>query len=120
MIPGGVLAVLVTAALAGLLGWAVFVPGLRRLPTSGMFILTAGLLTALEGIALVVWGSQSYTLPAFSGERPVALAGLLLPSQGFWVVGLTAAVTVLQGCCWRARGWGGRCGPAPRTRWRRA
>ena len=94
--PGGVVAVLATAALAGLLGWAVFVPGLRRLPTSGMFILTAGLLTALEGVALVMWGSQSYTLPAFSGERPVAVAGLLLPSQGFWVLGLTVAVTVLQ------------------------
>ena len=97
VIPGGLLATAASAVLAGVLGAAVFVPGLQRLPTSAMFILTAGLLTLLEGGALVLWGSQSYTLPAFSGERPVALGGLLLPSQGFWLVGLTVAVAVAQG-----------------------
>ncbi len=97
VIPGGLLAVATTALLATLLGAVVFVPGLKRLPTSAMFILTAGLLTLLEGGALVIWGSQSYTLPAFSGERPVAVLGLLLPSQGFWLVGVTVIVTLGQG-----------------------
>jgi branched-chain amino acid transport system permease protein len=97
VIPAGLIAVVATAGLAAVLGALVFVPGLKRLPTSAMFILTAGLLTLLEGGALVIWGSQSYTLPAFSGERPVDIGGLLVPSQGFWVVGLTVAVTVLQG-----------------------
>ena len=97
VIPAGLLAVAATALLAAVLGGFVFVPGLRRLPMSAMFILTAGLLTLLEGGALVLWGSQSYTLPAFSGERPIAVLGLLLPSQGFWLVGVTAAVTLGQG-----------------------
>jgi branched-chain amino acid transport system permease protein len=97
VIPAGLLAVVGTALLAWVLGAAVFVPGLRRLPTSSMFILTAGLLTFLEGGSLVVWGSQSYTLPAFSGERPVAVMGLLVPSQGIWLVALTSVITVVLG-----------------------
>jgi branched-chain amino acid transport system permease protein len=96
VIVAGLLAVVATAVLAAALGAVVFVPGLKRLPVSTMFILTAGLLTFLEGASLVIWGSQSYNLPAFSGERPVAVAGLLLPPQGFWLVGLTAVITVAQ------------------------
>lgn len=92
VVPAGLLAVGATSALAWVLGRLVFVPGLNRLPTSAMFILTAGLLTFLEGASLVVWGSQSYTLPAFSGERPLVLAGLLLPPQGAWLVAVTAVV----------------------------
>ncbi len=94
---GGLVAVAVTGCLAAGLGAAVFVPGLRRLPTSSMFILTAGLLTLLEGGSLVIWGSQSTTLSSFSGERPIHLAGLLVPTQGLWLVGLTLVVTLVQG-----------------------
>jgi len=97
VIPAGLLATVATAALAAVLGGAVFIPGLKHLPTSGMFILTAGLLTLLEGGSLVIWGSQSYSLPAFSGERPIPVMGLLLPSQGLWLGGLTAAITLALG-----------------------
>ena len=93
----GLFAVLGTAVLAAILGATVFIPGLSRLPTSGLFILTAGLLTFLEGGSLVIWGSQSYTLPAFSGERPVPFLGILLPSQGLWLVGVTILITATLG-----------------------
>ncbi len=53
------------------IGSTTFVPGVSRLPQSSMFVMTAGLLTLLEGLLLVVWGSQPYALPPFSGEAPV-------------------------------------------------
>src|SRR5216683_7084938 len=87
-----VIGVAATALLATVLGAAVFIPGLARLPTSAMFILTVGLLTLLQGAALVIWGSQSYTLIAFSGERPLALLGLLIPPQGLWMIGVAAVI----------------------------
>ena len=93
VIPAGILAVAGTALLAWGLGIAVFAPGLNRLPVSTMFIVTVGLLTCLEGASLVIWGSQSYSLPSFSGERPLSLFGLLLPPQGLWLVGITAVIT---------------------------
>src|ERR1700682_5205942 len=79
------LAALAVAALVGVvLAAGVFAPGLRRLPPSGMVMLTSGMLTLFEGAALLVWGSQSYQLPPFSGYQPVALGGVKIPTQAFW------------------------------------
>jgi branched-chain amino acid transport system permease protein len=88
-------AVAATTAAGLALGAASFVPALARLPNSSMLMLTAGLLTVVEGLALVVWGSQPYAVPPFSGERPFVLAGIRLPSQGLWIVGVSAAVILL-------------------------
>ena len=86
-------AVLITVLIGVGLGAASFVPSLQRLPNSSMLMLTAGLMTAIEGLALVVWGSQPYAVPPFSGERPVVMLGLRLPSQGLWIAG--AAILII-------------------------
>jgi branched-chain amino acid transport system permease protein len=90
-------AILATTALAAIAGRVLFVPGLTRLTNSNMLMLTAGLLTLFEGFVLVVWGSQPYALPSFSGEKPLRVAGLLLPTQGLWVGGVTIVIIVALG-----------------------
>ncbi len=90
-------AILATTALAAIAGRVLFVPGLTRLTNSNMLMLTAGLLTLFEGFVLVVWGSQPYALPSFSGEKPLRVAGLLLPTQGLWVFGVTIVIIVALG-----------------------
>src|SRR4051812_24325402 len=87
-------ATLATTLLGLLIGAVAFVPALSRLPTSSLFILTAGLLTLLEGLSLVVWGSQPYALPPFSGEAPATVLGVRLPTQGFWTAGAALAIIV--------------------------
>jgi len=97
-VPLAVLAAVGVTTLIGLgLGAASFVPSLQRLPNSSMLMLTAGLMTAIEGLALVVWGSQPYAVPPFSGERPILLLGLRLPSQGLWIAG---AALLIIGAVW--------------------
>jgi branched-chain amino acid transport system permease protein len=87
---------LAVAALVGVvLAVAIFVPGLRRLPPSGMVMLTSGLLTLFEGAALLVWGSQPYQLPPFSGYHPVNVGGVLIPTQAFWDIGISGVVIVV-------------------------
>lgn len=88
----GAIAVVTAAGTA--LGAVTFVPGLPRLSHSSMLMLTAGLLWSISGVTLLVWGSQPYSLPTFSGEHPVHVMGLLIPTQGFWVLG-TAVVIVI-------------------------
>ncbi len=90
-------AILATTALAAVAGRALFVPGLARLTNSNMLMMTAGLLTLFEGLVLVIWGSQPYAMPPFSGEKPWRVAGLLLPTQGVWVFGVTLAIIVALG-----------------------
>jgi len=89
-----VAAVAGTTVFGTALGAATFVPALARLPNSSMLMLTAGLLTLIEGTVLVVWGSEPFDLPAFSGEAPADIMGLRIPTQGFWIAG-TAAIVIL-------------------------
>jgi len=76
------------------LGAAIFVPALARLPNSSMLMLTAGLLTFIEGLALVIWGSQPYAVRPFSGERAIELLGIRVPSQGIWIVAISICIIV--------------------------
>jgi branched-chain amino acid transport system permease protein len=85
-------AAVATTALGALAGALTFVPGLPRLSNANMLMLTAGLLTLFEGLMLVTWGSQPYALPPFSGQEPVAVAALLIPTQQFWIVGTTILI----------------------------
>ena len=89
-----VVAVAITTLTGALLGALTFVPALARLPPSSMLMLTVGLLTFLEGLSLVLWGSQPYALPPFSGEAPVAAFGVRLPTQGFWIAGAALMIVI--------------------------
>src|SRR5437762_6609650 len=88
-------AIVLTTAFGAVVGALTFVPSLSRLPPSSMLLVTAGLLTAIEGLCLVIWGSAPYALPPFSGEAPVTVLGVRLPSQGLWIAG--AAVLIIAG-----------------------
>ena len=88
------LATLGSSAFGLLLGATTFVPGIARLPVSSMLVMTAGLLTLIEGVLLVIWSSQPYALPPFSGEAPIQFWGIRVPSQGFWLAGTTVLIIV--------------------------
>jgi branched-chain amino acid transport system permease protein len=92
ILAAGPAAVLVTTMVGTILGAVAFVPGMRRVSNSNMLMLSAGLLALLGGGMLVIWGSQPYALPPFSGVASVAIAGIQVPTQGFWVLGTTAAI----------------------------
>jgi len=83
-------AVVVTVLAGAALAAFTFVPALARLSNANVLMLTAGILTMIEGFALVVWGSQPYAMPPFSGERPLSFGPILIPPQAFWVFGTTA------------------------------
>ena len=86
----------VASTVAGVtaIGAVSFVPAVSTLPGSGTLMLTAGLLTFFQGFVLVVWGSQPYALPPFSGEAPINLLGIRLPSQGLWLVAACAVMVL--------------------------
>lgn len=90
-------AVVLVTAFAAAVGRVTFVPGLARLTNSNMLMLSAGLLGTFEGIVLVVWGSQPFALPPFAGEQPLQVSGILVPSQGPWILGATGLVIL---CLW--------------------
>jgi branched-chain amino acid transport system permease protein len=88
------LSLLVTVLIGSLLARFVLEPGLRKLPTSGMVMLGAGLLTLFEGAILLGWGSQPYQLEPFSGTHPYEVFGLRFPTQSPWDAGATILIVV--------------------------
>ena len=65
---------MIGTVLAGLiLGYTTFVPALAKLPISSILVMTAGLLTLIQGVLLIGWSSQPYALPPISGEAPVQI-----------------------------------------------
>jgi branched-chain amino acid transport system permease protein len=92
IVPAAIAAVVAATAFSVLVGLLTFVPAVSRLPTSSMLVMTAGLLTFLIGIILLIWGNQPYALPPFSGEAPFVFQGLRIPTQGVWLATVSAAM----------------------------
>lgn len=57
-----------------------------------LIIITIGASILLRGLAGLVWDKNLHALPAFSGERPIAVAGATIVPQSLWVLGVTLAV----------------------------
>lgn len=66
----------------------------REAGTMAIIIITIGASILLRGLAQLAWGKGFHTLPAFSGERPLAVAGATLMPQSLWVLGVVVAVIV--------------------------
>ena len=90
-----IVALAMLVLIMSLLGWVLVRPAMERISHSSLLMMMGGLLTAFQGIAYLIWGSNPYTLHAFSGANPVTVFGADIVSQDFWVVG-TAAVAVLM------------------------
>lgn len=89
-----VLGAMAIALAVGALTAFVFTFGWRRLPPSGMVMLTAGMLTLFTGLMLLVWGSQPYQLPPWSGYAPLQVGNIRIPTQAFWEFGVTLALVI--------------------------
>ena len=57
-------------------------------------IATVGAAFAIETAAMIIWGREKLTLPAFTGEEPIGVAGATIVPQTLWVVGLTLVIVV--------------------------
>jgi len=59
-----------------------------------LIIITVGVFIVLQGVALMLWGTQSYVLPAFTTleqqDKTLRLASIIIKAQSFWIWGVTA------------------------------
>jgi branched-chain amino acid transport system permease protein len=94
ILPAAIAAVVCSTVFSMAVGAVSFVPAVSRLPGSSALVLTAGLLTFFIGITLVVWGNQPYALPPFSGEAPLVIGNLRLPTQAIWLAAISTAIII--------------------------
>ncbi len=88
-----VAAILVTAGLgAAVERWAIRPAGADEVRG---IIITLGVGAALQGLAVKLWGTDARPMPAFTGERPLELAGATIPPQALWVLGTALALMAM-------------------------
>ncbi|MCL5289715.1 MAG: branched-chain amino acid ABC transporter permease [Eubacteriales bacterium] len=86
------LAVLVTAAVGGLVERLAINPARDASPLS-LIIITIGVSISLRGLALLIWGTDPHSLPAFTRGGPLQVLGAAVNTQSLWIFGLVV-VTV--------------------------
>jgi branched-chain amino acid transport system permease protein len=92
------LAALLAVAATTLVGLALYRLGIqpaRNASILSMIIITIGAAFALRGMALLVWGTDPYRLPAFTPGPPFRIFGAVLTRQSVWVVAVTAVLLII-------------------------
>jgi len=56
-----------------------------------IIITLAGSILA-KGAAMLIWGKQTYSLPHFSGEEPITVAGAAILPQTLWILGILVGI----------------------------
>lgn len=87
--------VLLAIALPSLVGVALEKLAIEPAKDAGpvaLIIITIGASLVLRGLAQILLGKGSHSLPPFSGEAPLSIWGATLLPQSLWVLGVTGAV----------------------------
>ncbi len=85
------LAVLVTAVCGCLIERTFIRPVSRSAPVN-LVIITIGVSILVRGAVMLVWGKDTFALPAFSGAKPMQILGAAVQPQSLWVLAITLAV----------------------------
>ena len=59
-----------------------------------LIIITIGASIVFKGLAMFIWGKDTFILPAFSGETPILIGGAVIIPQSLWVLGITLLVVI--------------------------
>jgi branched-chain amino acid transport system permease protein len=82
--------VAVITAIVAIIEWGIVRPAIVRVSHASLLMLMGGLLTAFQGAAFLIWGSDPVSLKPFTGAKPLHIGGLFVSPQAFWVLGAAA------------------------------
>ncbi len=88
LIPAIVLAIIVSI-FVGLMLYQFAIKPAKGASVVTTIIITIGASIFLRGAALLIWGKDFYSLPAFSGETPIHIGSATILPQNLWVIGST-------------------------------
>jgi branched-chain amino acid transport system permease protein len=61
-----------------------------------LVIITIGGSILIRGIAMLVWDKDTHSLPAFTGNEPIEIAGATILPQHLWILCLTVLAIILN------------------------
>ena len=91
-LPLAIVLAVALAALAGVLVEKLAIEPAGNAEVVSLIIITIGASLTIRGLVQVFMGKGTRSLPAFSGEAPLAVMGATLLPQSLWAMGVTAVV----------------------------
>lgn len=88
-VPVAIFLAAVTTTLIGGLVERLAIRPVREATPINLVIITIGVSILIRGIAMLVWGKDTYALPPFSGTKPIPLLGAALMPQSLWVLAIS-------------------------------
>jgi len=83
-----ILAIIVATA-SGALFERLAIRPLKNATPLSLVIITIGGSILIRGLAMLIWGKDTHSLPSFSGTEPISLAGATILPQHLWIFGIT-------------------------------
>lgn len=98
------LAIIATGIIGGLVERGAINPVRNASPIS-LIIITIGVSITLRGLALLIWGTEPYSLPPFTEGGPLHVFGAVINRQSIWIFALviftvTCLFTFLEKTYW--------------------
>ncbi len=94
-LPAALLLAILVPAVVGVLIEKLAIEPVKGAETVTLIIITIGASLVIRGLAAVIFGKGTHSLPAFSGDAPIEVLGATLMPQSLWVLGVTAVVVVV-------------------------
>lgn len=80
------------ATVAGLLFERLAIRPLRQPTPINLVIITIGGSIFIRGVAMLVWGKDTHSVPAFTGNEPIAVGGATILPQHLWILAITLVI----------------------------
>ncbi|WP_459815728.1 branched-chain amino acid ABC transporter permease [Geotalea toluenoxydans] len=84
------------ATLCGLLFERLAIRPLAKASPINLVIITIGGSILIRGLAMLIWGKDTHSVPSFSGDDPISIGSATLLPQHLWIMGITVVVICLN------------------------
>lgn len=84
------------STVVGILFERLAIRPLRQPTPINLVIITIGGSILIRGIAMLVWGKDTYSVPPFSGDNPIAIGGATILPQHIWIFAITLIIIVIN------------------------
>lgn len=95
-VPVVILLSVLSVAIIAMIFERVAINPLRDPSVLTIIIVTIGASILFKSFAMLAWGRDPLTIPAFSGEKPIRILSATMTPQALWVIAMTLIAVVLM------------------------
>ncbi len=90
----GIILAIIISTIVGVSFERLAIRPLKNASPLSLIIITIGASIFMRGAAMLIWGKDTYALPAFSGNNPLYIAGATILPQHLWILGVTVLIII--------------------------